>query len=131
MIDLSEEWIKAAIDDLESARELLKFPHLTNIVSFHCHQAIEKSFKAVIEKQGTKPEKTHNIERLFSIVSNYIEINVDEDMLERINELYIDSRYPGDLGLLPDGKPSISEATEYYNQAASILNKLKQSLMQF
>lgn len=45
MMDLSEEWIKAAVDELESARELLKFPHLTNIVSFHCHQVIDKSFK--------------------------------------------------------------------------------------
>jgi hypothetical protein len=25
----------------------------------------------------------------------------------RINETYIDTRYPGDLGLLPHGKPTI------------------------
>jgi HEPN domain-containing protein len=30
-----------------------------------------------------------------------------------INELYIDSRYPADLGLLPNGRPSVDEAGEF------------------
>ena len=34
--------------------------------------------------------------------------------------VYIDSRYPGDLGLMPNGKPSLEEAEMYYLEALEI-----------
>ena len=43
------EWIKAANDDLDNISYIIKIEHLTNIVAFHSQQAIEKSFKALIE----------------------------------------------------------------------------------
>jgi hypothetical protein len=39
----------------------------------------------------------------------------------------VDSRYPGDLGLLPDGKPTINEAKIFYDFARDInvaINKM-------
>ncbi len=38
----------------------------------------------------------------------------DDDILDSLNKLYIDSRYPGDLGLLPYGQPTIEDAKEFY-----------------
>jgi len=46
---------------------------------------------------------------LKSKIENYISVN-DEGMLDEINEIYIDSRYPADLGLLPYGKPTLEDA---------------------
>jgi HEPN domain-containing protein len=43
------EWLKAANDDLDSISYIINVEHLTNIVAFHSQQAIEKSFKALIE----------------------------------------------------------------------------------
>jgi len=32
---------------------------------------------------------------------------------ELLNKLYIDSRYPGEFGLLPTGAPTVDEAREF------------------
>ena len=37
-----------------------------------------------------------------------------------LNEIYIDSRYPGDLGLLPDGLPTKEQANEFIEYAKEI-----------
>jgi len=86
--------------------------HLTNIVAFHAHQAVEKSLKALIEYNETPLRKTHNLERLYNNINE--QIRIDYDMLELLNELYIESRYPGDMGLLPNGKPTLEEAENFY-----------------
>jgi HEPN domain-containing protein len=39
----------------------------------------------------------------------------NEDTLHRLDQLYIDARYPGNLGLLPDGAPCIADAREFYD----------------
>jgi HEPN domain-containing protein len=116
------EWLKAANDDLDSIGYIIKVEHLTNVVAFHSQQAIEKSFKALIEYQKIAFIKTHNLEKLYKKLDNIIE--VDYEQLELINELYIDSRYPGDMGLLPYGKPTIDDAIEFYEFAKSVFSKV-------
>ena len=39
--------------------------------------------------------------------------------------LVIEGRYPGDFGLLPDGKPTLFEAKEFYSFAKNIYGKVK------
>ena len=41
-------------------------------------------------------------------------LDVDLNLIKRLDEVYIGARYPGDLGLLPAGKPSIQDAKELY-----------------
>jgi HEPN domain-containing protein len=47
----------------------------------------------------------------------------DEEILEDLNDLYIDSRYPGDMGLLPYGKPTLKDAKEFYTFANDIFQR--------
>ena len=52
-----EAWIGFAEKDILTISEIIHNPNLTNIVAFHCQQAIEKYFKAFIlenEKQLLK-----------------------------------------------------------------------------
>jgi len=116
------DWLKAANDDLDNIDYIIKVEHLTNIVAFHSGQAIEKSFKALIEYQKIEFIKTHNLEKLYKKLENIIE--VDYEQLEFINELYIDSRYPGDMGLLPNGKPTIDDAIQFYEFAKTVFAKV-------
>ncbi len=116
------EWLKAEKDDLDSISYLIEVDHLTNIVAFHSQQAIEKSFKAVLEYYGLPLIKTHNLEKLYKQIKDFIDINYEQ--LELINELYIDSRYPSDFGLLPYGKPTLKDAQEFYNFAKEIFYKV-------
>jgi len=64
------EWLKAAKDDLDSINYIIKANHLTNIVAFHSQQAIEKSFKALIEYKKIPFQKTHNLEKLYNNIKN-------------------------------------------------------------
>ena len=61
--------------------------------------------------------------KLYTSIKKYLEID-DESILEDLNELYIDSRYHGDMGLLPYGKPTLEDAKEFYDFAKDIFNKV-------
>jgi HEPN domain-containing protein len=37
-----------------------------------------------------------------------------------INEVYIESRYPGEIGLMPDGIPTNEQANEFTDYAKEI-----------
>jgi HEPN domain-containing protein len=50
MKKISEEWLKAAKDDLNVIERILDDEHLTHMVAFHSQQCIEKSLKAIIEE---------------------------------------------------------------------------------
>ena len=104
-------WLEAAKDDLDTITYLIDDEHLTNIVAFHAHQAVEKSLKALIEYNEIPLRKTHNLERLYNHIDE--QIRLDYNMLEFLNELYIESRYLGDMGLLPNGKPTLEEAKNF------------------
>ena len=45
---------------------------------------------------------------------------INEEVLSAFDDLYIDSRYPGNFGLLPYGKPTIEDAKEFYELAEDI-----------
>ncbi len=48
---ITQEWLDRAADDLETIRQLLHHEtRLTNVVSFHAQQAVEKTLKAIIEE---------------------------------------------------------------------------------
>lgn len=122
MKQTTKEWIAAAQDDLLSAKTLIKELRLTHIVAFHCQQCIEKSLKAVIEEQDKNPFKSHDLIRLNDHAQ--VELNEKETVLLAImNEVYIDSRYPGEMGLMPHGKPTEKEASGFISFAETILNR--------
>ena len=51
------------------------------MVAFHAQQAIEKSLKAVIEEFDLGFIKTHQLERLFEIVKEHMEANIDHKIV--------------------------------------------------
>jgi HEPN domain-containing protein len=120
MKQLTRAWLNAAEDDLITIENILNNPILTNIVAFHSQQAIEKSIKAIIEEFGIDLIKTHNLQSLFMKIEDVIPLTVNELIISELDRLYIDARYPGDLGLMPHGKPTHEEATMYFQEALKI-----------
>jgi len=57
----TKEWMRYAKDDLDVAQKIREVDHLTNIVSFHVHQTIEKCFKAVMEEYEINAQRIHNL----------------------------------------------------------------------
>ena len=124
----AESWLNAAEDDLLVIKEIIDNENLTHMVAFHAQQSIEKSIKAVLEEKEEDIPRIHNLIQLRGRIEKYIQLDIDEDIFNQINELYTDSRYPTDLGLLPDGKPTQEIAKEFNSLAQSICNKIKKYL---
>lgn len=116
----TREWLNAAGDDLITIENLLDNPILTNVIAFHAQQAIEKSLKAIIEENGLVFIKTHNLQSLFLKIEEIIPFDVNERIIAELDRLYLDSRYPGDFGLMPYGKPTLEEAEIYFREAIKI-----------
>ncbi|MEW6236347.1 MAG: HEPN domain-containing protein [Candidatus Omnitrophota bacterium] len=130
MKSMTKEWLNLAKDDLDACKQLLHIKHLTNVVSFHAQQAVEKTLKAVIEEYHTVLVKTHNLESLYECVKSYGVVISDVDLLGKLDNLYIDSRYPSDTGLLPYGKPTVEDAQEFYSFAEKTHRQVKAILME-
>jgi len=124
---MTKEWIKAAYDNLMAIEVLLDNSHLTHIVAFHSQQCIEKLFKAVLEEYEIETPKIHKLVELQAIMPIQ-SIDFDNDILALLDKLYIDSRYPSDFGLLPNGKPSKEDAYMFYEFAQNTLYSICQLL---
>lgn len=121
-------WLNSAEDDLILIKEIIRNEHLTHMVAFHAQQAIEKSFKSVLEEKEAKVPRIHDIITLKGKIEKYIRPDIDQELFDQLNELYIDSRYPTDLGLLPDGKPSKKIADKFFSMATEIHTNIKNYL---
>lgn len=128
MKEIADQWLNAAQDDLLVLGRIAPDEHLTHMVAFHAQQCIEKALKAIIEEHALGHIRTHNLARLFEIVRPHATFDVDIVLIEKMDKLYIDARYPGELGLLPDGKPTVADARQFYECARSIHDRVKRTL---
>ena len=58
--------------------------------------------------------------KLNGMINEIENLNIDEGKLLIINEVYTESRYPGELGLMPDGLPTNEEANGFIEYAKEI-----------
>jgi len=121
---ITSEWLKSADDDINTIKAIIDDESLTHIVAFHSQQCIEKSFKAMVDEFELASQKIHNLITLNETISSIYQFDFDEDKLGLLNKLYLDSRYPGDLGLLPNGKPSIEVAKGFQELAKEIYERI-------
>ena len=124
-----EAWIGFAEKDLLTISEIIENQNLTSIVTFHCQQAIEKFFKAFILENDKTLMKIHNLLALYWTIKEIADLELDEDLLSTINDIYLESRYPGEVGLLDDGSmPTTEQANQFFAFAKEVEAKIKQKL---
>jgi len=124
-----EAWIDFAEKDILTVSEIIENQNLTNIVAFHCQQAIEKYFKAFILENEKPLMKIHNLLALYGIIKEIIDFQLDEDLLSIVNDIYLESRYPGEIGLFENGSiPTIEQANKFFVFAKEIGVKIKNEL---
>lgn len=128
MKSITNDWLQSAESDLLLIKSIINKDELTHLSAFHAQQAIEKTFKAIVEEHELGFLKTHSLETLYNKVKSFITI-VDIEMLIVLDQLYIDARYPGEFGLLPNGKPSLKEAIDLHNFAEEIFVTAKKILI--
>jgi len=124
MKKLVEDWMFFANNDLAAA-EVLSGHSFPNAVAFHCQQAIEKYLKAFLVENDVPLQKIHDLIRLNETVKKVRDLGIDEDKLTEINEVYFDTRYPGEFGLTPNGMPTgeqIKEFIEFAKEVKTIIS---------
>ena len=125
MIIMAIEWLKSAKSDLLVIEKIIDEADLSHVVAFHSQQAVEKSFKALLENRKIDFKKQHDLIKLKNKMDDF---EIDEDTLDILNKLYIDSRYPGEIGLLPYGKPTLKDAKEFFDFANIVYDKIESIL---
>ena len=114
------EWLRAAMDDLEDAKVLLKAGRYSG-AAFHAHQAAEKALKAaIIELKGQLPPRIHNLLELARI------LGVDDEevieALRRLNPHYRVARYPDAANGVPMDVYSEAIAGELVSLAERVVD---------
>lgn len=120
------EWLKSAAMDLDSVAQIVHLEHLTPVAAFHAQQCVEKCLKAVLEEHSRKVPKDHSTLRLYGLTKGLVSLDIDLGTLTDLDDLYIDSRYPGEQGLLPGGKPTVEDVEEFYRIAKNIYDRIQE-----
>lgn len=128
MRKMTKEWLHAAFADLQTVEAIISREELSGIASFHAQQAIEKTLKAVLEEKCIEIPKIHKLKTLFSIVPESALKLYDSYMVKALDELYIEARYPGEFGLLADGKPSVEDVEEFFRYANNVYQSVSDML---
>ena len=121
------EWLRAAEDDLEDARVLLRAGRYAG-AAFHAHQAAEKALKAaIIVVRRELPPRIYNLLELARILG--IE---DEELLEalrRLNPHYRIARYPDAANGVPMEVYSENIASELVSLAEQVVAWTKKTIL--
>ena len=128
MRDITKQWLESASLDLENTQLIIENDRLTGHVAFHSQQAIEKSLKALIEEVGGKVPRIHSLSKLLDLSTAFIDIQVEDDIIISLDSLYLESRYPGEFGLLPEGKPTVKQARIFHVFAQEVFEIVKRYL---
>jgi len=125
--ELAKEWLRASQLDLENIGYIIKVEHLTSIIAFHSQQSVEKTLKALLVSKKLPIPRVHSLNKLFSLCATDIK-NDNFDLVQLLDSLYIESRYPGEMGLLPYGQPTLEDAKEFYTFANELFEKVRNQL---
>jgi HEPN domain-containing protein len=104
---LVRQWVEKAEADLEAAEQLapnvVSSVRLGEIVGFHCQQTVEKFLKALLTHYQVEFPKTHDIERLLTLVSGVSrETAAALNATTWLGPFGVEIRYPGDAAeMLP------------------------------
>lgn len=124
LFQLVSEWTLKAEHDLGTAETLIKHsPDYTDVICFHCQQAVEKFIKAYLCSKGISFQKSHDLNYLWELLED--EKMKDEDTysaIDSLNAFSVASRYPG-FG----DNPTFEEACAAYGSALKIRNMIIQN----
>jgi HEPN domain-containing protein len=97
MKKLTAAWLRKAESDFRVAKNLGGLrPPAHDEVCFHCQQAAEKYFKALLQEWGLPVPRVHDLEYLLSLLlPNDATLRVVRRGLDGLSRFAVDYRYPG------------------------------------
>ena len=127
MNDETRIWLKYSIENLESAKVLLK-NNLYNSCLQNIQQSVEKALKAIWIENGLKIKKTHSIIELKnSLEEKAIYLHVSDEDCDFLDVIYLPSKYPIN-NVLPHFEPDKEICVKAISIAESVLDEVQKIL---
>ena len=117
-----KEWVDKANKDIKAVEKLRNEQDITEIVCFHCQQAVEKYLKALLIYNGEDIQKTHNIDFLLNKCKTY-NPEFEEYIGNSLSDYAVDLRYPDTQYI-----PTIDETEEAINLMYKIIEIVKKMI---
>lgn len=119
---VDKKWAKFAEEDYRLVLFLRnETTQFYGAICFHSQQFIEKIMKGVLEGAGDIPPRTHDINALARrLAKENSAVPLTEDEILLLSSVYIDTRYPPDVGLLPNGAPTKKDVDSVINSVLKI-----------
>jgi len=117
-------WLEQAERDFKSAKNNLNSADYY-VASLLCQQSVEKALKAFYMK------KFNNIKKIHNLVILAEELKLPKKLIEycdKLNPIYIDTRYPDASGELPHEKYTRERSEDDIKTAEQVLKWLKKKI---
>jgi len=122
-------WFILASEDYQTIKELCG-KNLHRSILFHVQQFFEKIFKGLMYDRGMSPPKTHDLILLVKALNIKLkDLDLNNSDLQFLNSVYIETRYPPDLGLLPGGEPTEKDEKDAISLTDKLYEKMKSKLV--
>lgn len=118
-----KEWIDKANKDIKAVEKLKNEQDITEIVCFHCQQAVEKYLKALLIYNGEDIQKTHNIDFLLNKCRTY-NPEFEKYIGNSLSDYAVDLRYPDTQYI-----PTIEETEEAIKLMNQIIETVKEMIL--
>lgn len=114
------EWFEKADHDLSSAKIIyIHIPENSDVIGFHCQQAVEKYLKGYLSYLEIEFKKTHDLKYLINLISTKDE-TFDElyNNIVKLSDFAVNIRYP-DIVINPS-----KDELKYYIEFAEKIHEI-------
>ncbi|HDY74887.1 MAG TPA: HEPN domain-containing protein [Candidatus Marinimicrobia bacterium] len=120
-------WLEFATEDYETIQSLQN-TNLYRSICFHAQQTVEKILKAYLFSIDSHILRIHDISQLFLETGLDLPNEMTQKDLEFLSSIYIETRYPPDIGLLSTGNPDKIDANRAIKNAEILFNFILNNL---
>lgn len=122
--DIVQGWLEKGDHDVQAAEIILRSSEpLTDVICYHCHQAVEKYLKAYLIHKKISFPKTHDLDYLIELcVKEELAFHKIKNDASHLSEYGIETRYPGDIPISYE----FEEAKEALNKVKKIIKFVKE-----
>jgi len=126
------EWLRKSWHNLSGAKIFYEANHYTDVTAVELHYSVEKSLKVFLAYENKKIPKTHDLYDIYQLVSEYIDLENYEDLLDQITKYHIEESYPAFDRAMPTNeeiKEVLDFAFEVFDKVCSILEIDKKEIV--
>jgi len=121
---VAKEWLVKAWHNLSGAKLFYEANHYSDVTAVELHYAIEKILKSLLSYKNQKIPKTHDLYEISKLIQDFIDLEDEIDLLDKISKYHIEESYPAFDRSLPS-REEIKEILDFadylYKKVCEIL----------